>query len=298
MRASITSDQISVDLNTALELLLECGCREFELRQLGLDAVLDADPRWLDIAEKAVHVKRFRVTQICTDFFSKSIEDDGLPLDERVAQLFALAKRLNCSRVSIFGCHVDDLGEVPELDDDEPDDAADDAIALPVEEGLDALSAFVERAEAQKIEVVLRTHHESCAGTAAEAVALIAEIGAPNLGLDWDVGESFAAGDGSGLNEIETVMPVLKSVHLRDGVRKGMAGAEWSSLGKGVIPWEDLVEQLHEAKYRGPIICDPSVTPKLKESRHALTTLMRWIDAARMRKRPGKDDDYDFKRRI
>ena len=46
MRPSIVSDQISTDLNTALELLLDCGCREFELRNLGLDSALDADPRW------------------------------------------------------------------------------------------------------------------------------------------------------------------------------------------------------------------------------------------------------------
>ncbi len=288
MRASIVSDQISSDLNTALELLLECGCREFELRQLGLDGALDADPRWLTMAEKAVHLKRFRVTQIATDFFSKPIDEDGIPSDERVANLIGLATRLNCSRVSIFGCHVDDLGDVPEGDGDVA------GIVVPDDEGLDAMIEFIEKAASAKIEVVLRTHHETCAGTAAEAVALIAEIDAPNLGLDWDAGESFAAGDGSGLDEIETVLPVLKTVHLRDGVRKGMAGAEWSSLGKGVLPWEDIVDQLHEAGYRGPIICDPSVTPKLKESRHALMTLMRWIDAARLRKRPGKESKHDF----
>lgn len=294
MRASIVSDQISTDLNTALELLHECGCREFELRTLGLDAALDADPRWITIAEKAVHLKRFRVTQISTDFFSKPSADDGLPSDERITQLFDLAKKLNCQRVSIFGCHIDDVGDDPELEEGEEAPP----VVLPVDDCMDALDAFVKRAAAQKIEVVLRNHHESCAGTAVESVALIETLEAKNLGLDWDVGECFAAGDGSGLDEIETVMPVLKTVHLRDGVRKGMEGAEWSSLGKGVIPWEDIVDQLHEAKFRGPIICDPSVIPKLKESRHALTSLMRWIDAARVSKKPVKkgDDDYDFRR--
>ncbi len=289
MRASIVSYQLSSDINTALVLLLLCGCREFELRQLGLDGALDADPRWLAIAEKAVHLKRFRVAQIATDFFAQPAEAGGIPTGERIKKLFELAKRLNCNRVSIFGCHDDDRG-------DEPDDVEEEEppIALPVEEALDALGAFVEAAASEKIEVVLRTHHETCAGTADEAVALIAEIDAKNFGLDWDPGESFAAGDGSGLDELETVLPVLKTVHLRDCVRRGMA-AEWASLGKGVIPWEDLIEQLHEAGFRGPVICDPSVTPKLKESRHALTTLMRWIDAARVRKRPDREfpDDSD-----
>jgi sugar phosphate isomerase/epimerase len=204
-----------------------------------------------------------------------------------------LAKKLNCPRVSIFGCHIDDLGDDPEAgaDDEAP------AIVLPQDDCMDALDAFVKRAAAEKFEVVLRTHHESCAGTAEEAVALIQTLEAKNLGLDWDVGACFGAGDGSGLNEIETVMPVLKTVHLRDGVHKGMMGAEWASLGKGVIPWEDLVEQLYVAGYRGPIICDPSVTPKLKESRHALMTLLRWIDAARMRKPKQDEPPVRFKRK-
>ena len=295
MRASIVSDQISLDLSTALELLAECNCREFEVRHLGFDGVLDAEPRWLAQAEKAVHVKRFRVTQVATDFFQKPMDDGGLPGEEHVTKLFEVARKLNCQRVAIFGCHVDDLN-------DESVDENGDAppVAIPVDECMDALNAFVKRAAAEKIEVVIRTHHESCAGTAEEAVTLIRTLEAPNLGLDWDVGECFAAGDGSGLDELELVLPVLKTVHLRDGVRKGMAGAEWSSLGKGVIPWEDLIDQLHEAKFRGPVICDPGVTPKLKESRHALMSLLRWIDAARMRKRPGKKDDekddYDFSR--
>lgn len=295
MRASIVSDQISLDLNTALEMLLECGCREFELRNLGFDGVLDAEPRWLAQAEKAVHVKRFRVGQIATDFFEKPMDEGGLPSDERITKLFDFARKLNCQRVSIFGCHVDDLN------DDAVDENGDaPPVAIPVDECMDALDAFVKRAAAEKIEIVIRTHHESCAGTAEEAVTLIQTLEAPNLGLDWDVGECFAAGDGSGLDELELVLPVLKTVHLRDGVRKGMAGAEWSSLGKGVIPWEDLIDQLHEANFRGPVICDPGITPKLKESRHALMSLLRWMDAARLRKRPGKKgeqkDDYDFSR--
>lgn len=282
MRASIVSDQISTDLNTALELLSEHNCREFELRQLGLDGVLDADPRWLAQAEKAVHAKRFKITQIATDFFLQPSDDGGLPSDERITQLFDLAKKLNCQRVAIFGCHIDDLGDEPDRDGDGAENVA--PIILPEDDCMDALDAFIKRAAAEKIDVVLRTHHESCAGTAREAVALIETFEAKNLGLDWDVCACFGAGDGSGLNELETVMPVLKTVHLRDGVHKGMLGAEAASLGKGVIPWEDLIEQLHAGGYHGPVICDPGVTPKLKESRLALSSLLRWIDVARLRK--------------
>ena len=292
MRATICSDQISGDLNTALEVLHEFNCREFELRQLGFDGALDADERWLECAEKAVRVKRIHVTQIATDFFGQPLESGGAPGAERVKKLFALAHRMSCSRVTIFGCHEADAVKESETDSEEHEAAGATPSFLPGEEGLDVLAAFCELAEVEKIEVLVRTKQGTCAGNARDAVALIKELEQPNLGLDWDVAESFSAGDGSGLDEIDDVLPVLKAVHFRDAVRRGMS-AEWASMGKGVIPWEEILERLQTEKFKGPVIADPCVSPKLKESRQALTLLTRWIDAAKFKKR-GADEDDEF----
>lgn len=292
MRATITSDALSSDLNTSLEVLLESNCREFELRQLGLDGALDADPRWLEQAEKAVRVRRFKVTQIATEFFGTPLMAGGIPDEERTKKLFDLAQRLGCNRVQIFGCHEDDMSDDVEAEEESTDAELKPAIMFPVEEGLDALSVFCESAQAQKIEVLLRTRQHTCAAQAADALALIKELEQPNLGLDWDVAESFASGDGSGLVEIDDVLPVLKTVHFRDAVRRGLS-AEWASVGKGVIPWEEIIERLQGEKFKGPIIADPGVAPKLKEGRHALVMLTRWIEAAKFKKRGGNVEEDD-----
>lgn len=273
MRLSITSDEISLDILSALEVLQDLNCREFELRRLGLDNFCNAGQRWLDIAEKAVHQKRFRVTSLVPEFFLHS-----LPEPDSVARLFDLAKRFNCNTVTMHGFNSD-CAPAPAPGDD---DAEDSPVPPHI---LGAMKSFVATAQSHGCHVLLKTHEDTFAATAEESLALIKAIGAPDkaLGLDWDVAASFAAGDDSGLDSLESVLPSLKAVHVRDAIRRGL-GADWVSMGKGVMPWEDIIEQLHESGYRGPVIAEPRVAPKIKESRTAMLLLARWIDAARTRK--------------
>ena len=132
MRLSIVSDVLSQDLNTAWELLQEFSgtCREMELRDVGLDSVVKADPRWLEVAEKAVTTRRFRVTALS----AKSAQSDGV---------LALAERLNCPLVSITP------------GDDESDEA------------IDALDEFISQA-AEKVGAGLRFAPDAEPGAAAD----------------------------------------------------------------------------------------------------------------------------------
>jgi len=291
MRLSITTDELSLDLASALEILSEVQGREFELRALGLETLPDVDDRWIAQADKAVF-KRLRVTSLAPRFFF-----DSFPTAEASEKLIAIAKRLKCTLISIYGTK---RGEEPPEPGDEDDDFDDEeVIVLPPDEALDAMRAFIAAAARENIGVALRTHPETCAGTAREALAIIdalqilvganAEKGAPvvpPVGLDWDVASCFAAGDDSGLESLEEALPQLRILRMRDAIRKGM-GADWVSLGKGVIPWEDILEQLYEGGYRGPVVLEPGVAPKLKEGRAALALAGRWIGACRMNARGG-----------
>jgi sugar phosphate isomerase/epimerase len=256
MRLSIVNDVLSQDLNTAWELLQEFSgtCREMELRDVGLDAVVKADPRWLEIAEKAVTARRFRVTALS----AKASQHDGV---------LALAERLSCPLVSITP------------GDDESDEA------------IDALDEFITQAAEKKIVVALRNHPDSIAGTAVELLELLEEFDGENVGLDWDPASAMAAGDGTGLDDLEALAPRLKMLHVRDAVRKGM-GAEWAPLGKGVVAWEDILDLLFQSGYRGPVVLDHGLPNKVRESKTALPQLARWIDSCRT-KRPERNEDEE-----
>ncbi|HYG74854.1 MAG TPA: sugar phosphate isomerase/epimerase [Planctomycetota bacterium] len=276
MRLSITTDDVSADLNSAIEVLLEMQCKEFELRRLGFDLLPDVDERWLVQAEKAVNNKRLRVTSLATDFFSKTP-----PSSEASSKLFAIAKRLRCNLISIAYYHTEAVPAAEKKDFEDEEE-----IAVPDESALEAVREFVTAASREGCEVMLRTHPDSYAATALEALAQLEAIGTGEklLGLDWDVAGCFGAGDDSGLEHLEAVLPRLKTLRVRDAVRRGM-DADFVTMGKGVIPWEDIIEQLWEGGYRGPVTLEPGVAPKLKEARTALTLVGRWIDACRIKRR-------------
>ena len=273
MRLSILSDEISLDINTALEFLQEINCREFELRKLGLDNFSSADERWLDLAEKAIHHKRFRVTSLVPDFFLYN-----QPSPDAVERLFELSKRFNCNTVTIYGCNTDNFSAESDVDGDDESGIPPGVVST--------IKTFVNTAMSHNCRVWLKTHEDTFAATSAEAISIIKAVGVPEkaFGLDWDVAACFAAGDDSGLDSVEDVLPVLQAVHVRDAVRRGL-GADSVSMGKGVIPWEDIFEQLYEGGYRGPTVVEPRVAPKLKESRTAMLLAARWIEASRMRPR-------------
>jgi sugar phosphate isomerase/epimerase len=298
MRLSITTDELSLDLNSALEILNEAQCREFELRALGLETIPDVDERWLALADKAV-LKRLRVTSLAPRLFF-----DAFPSKEEVEKTIGLAKRLKCNLISVYSTQEEGEPVEPDDDDDGDDEDAEDPVVLPSDEALDALRAFIVLAAKENIAVALRTHPDTCAGSAREVLAIVEELGSvagdknSRIGIDWDIANCFASGDDSGLESLPDVLPHLKIVRMRDAIRKGL-GADWAALGKGVIPWEDILELLYEGGYRGPVVLEPAVAPKLKEGRAALALAGRWIGACRIKAKGGerggdreRDEDY------
>jgi sugar phosphate isomerase/epimerase len=289
MRLSIVNDQISLDLNTALEVIHEHQCKEMELRQIGFESIPDVDERWIALAEKAIGAKKLRVTSLHSDLFRVTA-----PGSEDISKILALGKRLRAQFIIVGGLQ-EQIGGAPgtsvpkttDAEDVDEEDYEEESIALPPEGDLDAYRSFAAAAEREGLQVALTPDPESYAGTAEEALALVKAIGAKNLGLDWDVGNCFDSGDGSGLDALDDVLPLIKTLRVRDGVRRGM-GADWVSIGKGVIPWEDIFEQLYEGGFRGPVILEPRVAPKLREARAALPLVARF---GRGRGRIGEDDE-------
>jgi sugar phosphate isomerase/epimerase len=278
MRLSIVSDEASFDLESALEVMQECHCKEYVLRHLGLDLAPMVDERWVGIAEKALQLRRFRITAIEADIFGAVSDVPQETADIFVggytAGLFLLARRLQCNTIVV----VPPAGEIPKEGESEPNWRR--MLRTLCSSAAQSNLSVLYKTEKQNLETAL--HH-------------ILAVGAPNLGLDWDVAGSFGAGDDSGLSGVEDALKHLKCVRVRDAVRKGRA-AEWAALEKGVIPWEDILELLFAGGYRGPVVLEPKLAPKLKEARAGLTLLGRWIDACRIRRRPGQEEDDEADR--
>ena len=302
MRLSIVSDEASYDLESALEIMQECHCKEYVLRHLGLDLAPMVDERWVALAEKAMQLRRFRLTAIEADLFGAVSavpqETADIFVGGYTAGLLLLARRMQCSTIVVAPPVAEPPREVyededdDEVEDDDPDESVAEteaqSEAAPAPAWRRMLQTLCASAAQANLQVLYKTEKQSLD----TALHHFRAVGAPNLGIDWDVAGSFGAGDDSGLSGVEDVLPHLKCVRVRGAIRKGR-GAEWTSLERGVIPWEDILELLYAGGYRGPVVLEPKLAPKLKEARAGLSLLGRWLDACRIKRRPEQDDDVE-----
>jgi L-ribulose-5-phosphate 3-epimerase len=84
----------------------------------------------------------------------------------------------------------------------------------------------------------LENEHDCNIATAAESVKLLAAIGDPYLGLNWDPGNAYAAGekpypDGYNLLPKNRIL----HMHVKDAKRTATGKSDWAAMGKGDIDY-------------------------------------------------------------
>lgn len=84
--------------------------------------------------------------------------------------------------------------------------------------------------------------------TPAKALALIAEVGEPNLGLQFDVYHAQVMG-GDALRELDACLPQVGHIQIADSPGRHQPGS-------GEIAWKELFRLLAERGYRGWIGCE------------------------------------------
>ena len=101
------------------------------------------------------------------------------------------------------------------------------------------LRRALEKAKKQKITLVLENEHDCNIATAAESVKLLAAVQDPYLGLNWDPGNAYAAGekpypDGYNLLPKNRIL----HMHVKDAKRNPATGkSDWAAMGKGDIDY-------------------------------------------------------------
>jgi len=119
-----------------------------------------------------------------------------------------------------------------------------------------ALIELGRRADRYRVTVALRS---DLSGFPALERAILA-AGCPWFGIDLD--PVAMLGDEWDMDEIFSRMgSLVRHVRGRDAI-KGQGGrTQPTIIGKGSVPWEDLLQRLDEAGYSGPVTIDPMELP-------------------------------------
>ncbi len=120
---------------------------------------------------------------------------------------------------------------------------------------VESLAGAVDRAARRGITIGLENEHACNIATAAEAAPVLRTVDNPSLGLVWDPGNSYMAGE-TPFPDGYTLLPKerILHVHAKDGVRNDAGDRVlWGPLGEGRVGWQAQIEALARDGYRGAI---------------------------------------------
>jgi len=285
MKISIITDEISSDPETAIELGVAWGVGDFELRGFFTDRA----PRFSDYQKQRLRdllsEHQARIVAIGPGLFKMAFPAQQAPrsalswmdrngyeswseatravkyhLNELLPESLDYANELGAHLVVIFG--FDRAGAPP---------------GEPPEEALNCLRLAAERAEAAGLELALENEAGFWADTGARTAHIVRAINHPALGINWDPGNAFFAGDLPYPDGYAAVQRLVRHVHFKDADREKNGDPHYSLEGQ--INWADQIKALSADGFEGFISIETHLRPKVAAGRAALERLRTLINA-------------------
>jgi L-ribulose-5-phosphate 3-epimerase len=245
VRLSVITDEISQDLDHALEVCRDLGIRTVELRAIGGANVVSHDPSSLQRVKTSLEVKNFDVCAISSPFLKCHLHGNGTPRGamhraspaSREEQWDVLERALNVAR--LLGAPVVRAFSFWRV----PDPASVRG------EVVQALVQAVERTHEANLKLGLENEHECNVATGAEAGWVLDRIPSPSFGLIWDPGNEAMLGSKPFPAGYSHVRGRVSHVHLKDVDKQG----NWTKVGTGTIDYLRQLHALAEDGYAGAL---------------------------------------------
>ncbi|MDR7555562.1 MAG: sugar phosphate isomerase/epimerase family protein [Armatimonadota bacterium] len=284
MKLAVVTDELSDDLETALELAAELGLRHVELRGVGGRRVPRLDPYWRRRLPQLLARFRVEVVAISPGLFkiplptpvpegfqvlrwqdreesARERRQEALLADHRTRLLeesLAFAQELGCRVVVTFG-----IVKTP-------------GVTFMPQTVVEVLAEAASTAQRAGIVLALENEHICWADTGARTAALVRQIGSPALRVNWDPGNALAAGERPYPDGYAAVRGLVAHVHVKDARRAAPDTVEWTVDGD--IDWAAQLRALRDDGYEGAISIETHVRPKVAGVR---ATLRRVQEALR-----------------
>ena len=275
MKISIVTDEISSDLETAMELASDWGIHYFELRGYGAQRVptftnyqkqrvlelmeeykaqvIAISPGLFKIPYPSNKRERFPLESIDANLYGKWRDAQSLlnyHRNELLPASLEYAKEINAEKVVIFSF--------------EKSSDSHSQITAP-DEVLECLQDAVGQAQKMGIELVIEVENHFWADTGSHTAEILQKINNPNLGVNWDLANSFEAGDNPFPDGYQSVRGHVKHVHFKDIVFN--AEGKFQYAVDGQIDWAGQIKALRDDGYGEYISVEPHLQPKIANAK-------------------------------
>jgi sugar phosphate isomerase/epimerase len=261
IRPAVITDEISQDFPHALDVMLEYGVRDAELRGLWGTNVMDLSPEQLQDAKRALDERGMQVCSIASPIYKCRLRPEGAeadggplhlaterPLSQQLSLLehaVELCRYFNTDLIRVFSFWKQ--GEVT---------------AELVREIVAAIEPGVRLAERAGVVLGLENEHACILGTGAEAAQALAALESTSFRAVWDPGNAFFAGERPYPDGFEAIRPYLAHVHVKDAAMGPDGASRWTVVGEGEIDYPGQIAALIEGGYTGPLSLETHYKPE------------------------------------
>jgi sugar phosphate isomerase/epimerase len=280
MKISLVTDEISADLETAIELGTGWGIHDFELRGFGTQRVplfsdfqkqrvrelleeygarvVAISPGLFKIPYPVKKRERFPLQVFDSDLYQKWHDANSLVdyhLHELLPASINYAREVGADKIIIFSF-----------------DRGSNAPGPAPDEILESLHLAAEQVDKSGLQLVIEVEDGFWADTGARTTELVRAINQPAIGVNWDPANAIFAGDIPYPDGYQAVRAHIRHVHFKDVVHIANGGYRYDLNGE--IDWTGQIHALAADGYTGFISVEPHMQPKVASAR-ALTTRLK-----------------------
>lgn len=245
-RLGVITDEISEDLETALNVCAELGITEIELRSVWNTSIVEHDEASLRAIRDLIRQGSFSVCGIASPFLKCHISGEG-----------AAAGATHSASTSSRGEQWDILNRSLEVADrfnapmvrafsfwrvEEPESVRDEV--------LDVLTEATGRAKQAGRLLGLENEYSCNIATGVETAWYLERIPDPTFGLIWDPGNEAALGVAPIPDGYNAVRSRIHHIHIKDALHLGEPVA-FTVIGDGIIGYDEQLRLLVEDGYDG-----------------------------------------------
>lgn len=286
MKISILTDEISADPETAIELGTEWGVHDFELRGFFTDRapllsayqkqrlrdaldeyqarIVAIGPGLFKFAYPPPMASRFPLGWMDRAAYEHWAESQRLAhyhLNELLPACLDYANELGARLVIIFGF-----------------DRAGAPCGPPPDEILNCLQLAAERASAAGIKLAIENEDGFWADSGERSAQMVRAVNHPALGINWDPGNAYFAGDDPYPTGYQSVRSMVSHVHFKDAMRDSEGVLHY--VANGQVDWAGQISALASDHYEGFISIETHIRPKVASARSSIDRLRAMMSLA------------------
>lgn len=259
MKLAAITDEISMDLAHALDVMREYGCEAAELRSVWDANVADLPDDKLDEVRGILDRAGMPVCCLASPLYKCDLPgvesgEDG-PMHQAAARGFAeqmdllrrcreLADKFGTRLVRIFSFWK--AGELTP--------SVVEAIVAGIADG-------VKYAEDNGLVLLVENEASCCLGTGAEAAEVVGRVNSPALKAVWDPGNAFLAGETPYPDGYEAIRNYTRHVHVKDAVKLASGEQKFTVVGDGEVDYKGQFAALKNEGYTGYISLETHYRP-------------------------------------